>query len=292
MFIYKFTNNNNNKSYIGKDIHPISENRRYKYHKRRGTGEYLPELAFHHALIKYGFVEFTYEIIDECDDVNILNDLEIFWIHHHESFGINGYNMNPGGKGGHTYKFLSDEQKESRNEKIRQKCNEYWGKLSNKEQKIIIDRLQKGNKKYWDGLTEEKHNQHIEKFKNGYIKWWVSLSDEGKKEQGKKISDNIDSTQRTEENIKRWASYTKKEKIQVGKNIQKGQQKSLDLLTKEEITNRKKKSAKKYSDHYKNLSNQEKKERRKKSGDGVKKYWASLTPEQRKNHVKKKKSTD
>lgn len=291
MFIYKFTNKINNKSYIGKDIHPILEKRRYKYHKRRGTGEYSPELAFHHALVKYGFDNFTHEIIDECDDENTLKDLEIFWIKHYETFGASGYNMNPGGKGGNIYKFLTDEQKEIRNEKIRQKCHEYWDKLTTKEQENVINKLQNGNKKHRAAMTEKDHKQSIDRLRNGYNKWWNSLSDEEKKEQGKKISDNTNSAQRTEANIKRWASYTKEEKIQIGNNIQKGHQKFLDSLSEKEKIERKRKNAKKYSDHYNTLSEKEKNERRKKSGKGVKKYWDSLTPEQRKNHVKKKKST-
>lgn len=109
--IYKFENKINHHIYIGQSIN-ISQ--RYKDHLNRyrnnfsSNNEY--DSAIHRALRKYGLENFSFEIIEECpDDTIILNEREIFWITHYDSYN-NGYNETPGGNQPsiNCYKLTSD----------------------------------------------------------------------------------------------------------------------------------------------------------------------------------------
>lgn len=87
--IYKITNKNTGKSYIGQsnDIE-----RRFKEHQIAGKKSRIPVDI---AIQKYGKDLFTYEIIEECL-INQLNEREEYWIKFYDTFN-NGYNCNPGG---------------------------------------------------------------------------------------------------------------------------------------------------------------------------------------------------
>ena len=102
--IYKVTNNLNQKIYIGKSV-DIQE--RWNTHKRESqTPQSLWDknyrgvnTAFHAALRKYGIDNFTYEVIEECDET-LLNERERYWISFYNSTDKNiGYNMTIGGDG-------------------------------------------------------------------------------------------------------------------------------------------------------------------------------------------------
>ena len=47
---------------------------------------------------KYGFENFTYEILQETNDIDLLNELEIFYISYYNTLIPNGYNILEGGK--------------------------------------------------------------------------------------------------------------------------------------------------------------------------------------------------
>lgn len=65
--IYKFTNLINNKSYIGQTIHLKT---RYGEHKRNhlNINHVNYECLFYRALRKYGFENFTFEILEYCSE--------------------------------------------------------------------------------------------------------------------------------------------------------------------------------------------------------------------------------
>lgn len=92
--IYKITNKINGKSYIGQSIH-IEE--RWKEHIYNPSKSSLIKLA----LQKYGINNFTFEVIEECDE-NELDEKEIYWIKYYDTY-YNGYNLTLGGSKG--YKF-------------------------------------------------------------------------------------------------------------------------------------------------------------------------------------------
>lgn len=95
--IYKVTNKINGKMYIGKTY---NLKRRMKQHFL-DIGDGLP---FHRALLKYGKENFLWEIIDDSDTQQDINEKEIFWIKKLNTCiyfkNSNGYNITIGGEGG------------------------------------------------------------------------------------------------------------------------------------------------------------------------------------------------
>ena len=89
--IYKITNTTNGKCYIGqsRDI----EARRAKH---LSAYKSYPEWELYRAFKKYGVGAFSFEVIEECT-IEELNEREIYWIAHFDSFN-NGYNMTLGGE--------------------------------------------------------------------------------------------------------------------------------------------------------------------------------------------------
>lgn len=94
-YIYKITNQVNNKAYIGKTLKTIQE--RWKEH----CGDYLKDKCekrpLYSAMRKYGIDNFIIEQIEECQEDNI-NERERFWIEYYSTFK-NGYNATLGGDG-------------------------------------------------------------------------------------------------------------------------------------------------------------------------------------------------
>lgn len=95
--IYKFENKINKKVYIGQSI---NLERRYQDHYKNHANPNLKDFQtkFYRALRKYGFENFTYEIIEEDDtyDPDTLDEREIYWIKYYDSYN-NGYNSTIGG---------------------------------------------------------------------------------------------------------------------------------------------------------------------------------------------------
>lgn len=91
--IYKITNNINGKVYIGQSI---NIEKRWEQHK----GCYCDNLLSK-AFIKYGINNFTFEILEECNQEE-LDDKEIFYISYYDSYN-NGYNNTLGGQKGRKF---------------------------------------------------------------------------------------------------------------------------------------------------------------------------------------------
>ena len=91
--IYKITNTTNDKCYIGqsRDIEA-----RWTKHLSIYKHNSTPECELYRAFKKYGIKQFTFEVIEECS-IEELNEREIYWIAHYDSF-YNGYNMTLGGE--------------------------------------------------------------------------------------------------------------------------------------------------------------------------------------------------
>lgn len=95
-FIYKITNTINGKSYIGQTIQNVKE--RFYQHCATKCSKAVSNMAIHRAIKKYGKSNFTVEVIEEIDSVN-LNDRERYWIKYYNSYN-NGYNSTKGGQEG------------------------------------------------------------------------------------------------------------------------------------------------------------------------------------------------
>ena len=89
--IYKITNTTNGKCYIGQ-----SRDIEARWAKHLSSYKSYPEWELYRAFKKYGIGAFSFEVIEECT-IEELNEREIYWIAHFDSFN-NGYNMTLGGK--------------------------------------------------------------------------------------------------------------------------------------------------------------------------------------------------
>ena len=90
--IYKLTNLNNQKVYIGQAV-DIGE--RFKQHTKCGLGIDTPSNMLYTAMTKDGVENFTFEVLEECER-GMLNDREKYYIDLYRA-QEHGYNMSRGG---------------------------------------------------------------------------------------------------------------------------------------------------------------------------------------------------
>ena len=88
--IYKITNQINGKSYVGQTTTSLSQ--RMASHRRANS-------VIGKAIRKYGWENFSVEVLEECDTKEQLNEREIFWIAALNCKTPNGYNRSDGGEG-------------------------------------------------------------------------------------------------------------------------------------------------------------------------------------------------
>ena len=118
MWIYKITNIQNNKVYIGQTIRPIKE--RFHRHINDAMNNIL-DTHFARAIRKYGKDNFIIEEIDNANSQDELNKKEQYWIQYYNSVN-EGYNETDAISkcGGNTYQSKTEEEMETIKEKIRQ----------------------------------------------------------------------------------------------------------------------------------------------------------------------------
>ena len=107
------------------------------------------QLHFHNALRKYGEAAFDWQIIDEVETEQELNEKEKYWIQFYKSFDPDfGYNLTLGGDGG---VMVPEVRKRMR---TRKGCV-----LSEATKKKMSD-ARKGNPGYWVGKKQSaEHRQ-------------------------------------------------------------------------------------------------------------------------------------
>ena len=127
MLIYKVTNNINGCIYIGQTTLSL-EKRKFK-HEQESRNKYRKTVKFHNALLKYGFANFTWEIIKECNTQEELDYFEKYYIQLYNSCDrVIGYNLKYGGRTGGIF---SEEAKEnlSKSTKLKWKNSECAEKM-------------------------------------------------------------------------------------------------------------------------------------------------------------------
>jgi group I intron endonuclease len=99
MYIYKITNNVNNKVYIGQTIQSNAKMRWYSHcdYARKGKKSYLYD-----SMRKHGIDQFHWEIIDQATTLEELNTKEQHWLEHYRSLGIVYNNREAGGNKRHS----------------------------------------------------------------------------------------------------------------------------------------------------------------------------------------------
>lgn len=118
MWIYKITNIQNNKVYIGQTIRPIQD--RFHRHINDALNNIL-DTHFARAIRKYGKDNFIIEQIDQAQTQDELNLKEQYWIQYYNSVQ-EGYNETDAISkcGGNTYQSKTGQEMEIIKEKIRQ----------------------------------------------------------------------------------------------------------------------------------------------------------------------------
>lgn len=118
--VYLFTNKINGKKYVGQTIDSES---RYKQHNStalRNDGSPDYNVPFHNAIRKYGFENFTFEIL--CSDLTKeeMDYWEIYYIKYYDTLVKNGkgYNVSSGGSNGNNFAGKTDEEMEEIKRKI------------------------------------------------------------------------------------------------------------------------------------------------------------------------------
>ena len=118
MWIYKITNIQNDKVYIGQTIRPVEQ--RFHRHINDALNNIL-NTHFARAIRKYGKDSFIIKTIDTARTQDELNQKEQYWIRYYDSVN-NGYNETDAISkcGGNTYKSKTDEEMSIIKNKIRQ----------------------------------------------------------------------------------------------------------------------------------------------------------------------------
>jgi group I intron endonuclease len=101
--IYEFVNTINNKVYVGQTKDFKSRIRCHRHNSR----SYKKTNPFYNAIRKYGWDNFTINIIEECN-IKSINDREEYWIREKKSLYPNGYNLM---KGGNQYEMSEDTKR-------------------------------------------------------------------------------------------------------------------------------------------------------------------------------------
>ena len=158
-FIYLFTNLTNNKKYVGQTIN--DDNSRYKNHIQSVKNEEANDAQspLHRAIRKYGIDNFSYKILaSNIDDVEILNQLEIYYIKELGTLVPNGYNIDLGGRN------CSHPKAEETKYKLT------WGQAKLTEQEIQELRIAYANKESPKKIYDEKYKDRLHY--NAFLNVW------------------------------------------------------------------------------------------------------------------------
>ena len=138
--IYKVTNIENNKCYIGKTIFSIDK-RKNQHLKNAELGV---KSLFYYALRKYGFHKFKWEVLGYCNSLEELNEAEIACIEFFQSKNyIYGYNLTNGGDGSIGFKWSKESIQQRELTKKKNGTNKQTEESNNKRRKAMLGRPSK-----------------------------------------------------------------------------------------------------------------------------------------------------
>lgn len=127
-YIYKISNDINDKLYIGKTLYTIE--RRWSQHKNNARNRKdLIHIPLYSAMNKYGIDHFTIEQVEEICDEKQLAEREQYWIKYYNTYNY-GYNASIGGDGLQLYDYDYIWELWERGDTIKQiaakiPCNDY-----------------------------------------------------------------------------------------------------------------------------------------------------------------------
>lgn len=141
-YIYKHTNKINNKVYIGQTCQ--DPEKRW----RKGEG-YKDSPLFYKAIQKYGWDNFTHEIIEQGNDELWADSREIYWIAYYDSYNndAKGYNLTPGGSNYMKELWQNPEYREHMSKSFSEARKKSW---TNEEfANNMLNKMLDGLKKSW-----------------------------------------------------------------------------------------------------------------------------------------------
>lgn len=152
MVIYEIVNIINGKKYIGKTEKDLEH--RWKNHIAASKKVLKKVSKLYNAIKKYGIENFYCKVIKIVNDINLLNELEMYYIKKYNTIN-SGYNIAIGGTGGDT---LSNHPLK---EDIYKRCSETFKKnqsgWTNKQlPEEIKYNISKTLKEYYSNFTEEE----------------------------------------------------------------------------------------------------------------------------------------
>ena len=173
-YIYKITNDINDKIYIGKTLNTIEK--RFKEHCEDSRRDKKEKRPLYFAMKKYGIEHFHVELIEECEE-NALSDREVYWIEFYNSFR-DGYNATLGGDGKHylDYDLVVATYKELKN------ASEVAKKLQISEDSVI--KILRSRKEYIYSSPEVmkmKYGKSVNMYdlKGNYLRNFISIKEAG-----------------------------------------------------------------------------------------------------------------
>lgn len=157
MIIYLIRNKLNGKGYVGKTIRTLEV--RIKEHVLNAIAHHV-EMPIYAAIRKYGIDNFDTRILQECDDEQLLSELEKQWISELETFE-HGYNATLGGDGPLGYRHTEETKRkmsESRKGEKNPMFGKSWGKLQWTAEELAIrnEKLRKNPRCHLPRTEEDK----------------------------------------------------------------------------------------------------------------------------------------
>ncbi len=102
-YIYKISNDINDKLYIGKTLYTIE--RRWTQHKQNAKNRKdLTHIPLYSAMSKYGIEHFSISEVEQVEDEKLLSEREQYWIKYYNTYNY-GYNASIGGDGLQLYDY-------------------------------------------------------------------------------------------------------------------------------------------------------------------------------------------
>lgn len=154
MIIYKITNIQNDKVYIGQTVQTLNSRKCEHRNRARQRANY----PLYNALNKYGFSSFKMEVIDSAVSQEELDDKEIYYIELYNSMHPKGYNLTKGGAGTIGYKHTEEDKVKMSKLKegmFKGRENPFYGKTHTKEQREKWSKERKGK------ILSEEHKKKI-----------------------------------------------------------------------------------------------------------------------------------
>lgn len=150
--IYKFSNNLNGKSYVGSSIN--LKNRFLRYYNYSYISFVKNELTISRALIKYGYLNFSLEILEYCETINLLSREQFY-------LDLLKPEYNIAKIAGSTLGIkLSEERKKAISVSLKGKyCGELsksWGRKASINTRLLMSSIRKGEN---NPMFGKKHNK-------------------------------------------------------------------------------------------------------------------------------------